>query len=167
MSLGNQQNALPSPLDLSGTYSPPLIFVSGHSPPLALMYSIFSAGFEKKRSYEEFSRLPQSLNWVTIKAISLCISIPLMACQLHKESSFSYELLPRFSKHIRLSVNNDTQRHSSTRCRIQQIKSMYAPAALKAAPPAGCEYNPTNAALVSSEYNATKIKLIFIISHFG
>lgn len=80
----------PSLLDLSATYSLPLIYMSGHRPPLALMYSIISAGFEKKRGDEELSCLPQSLNWVMVKtpqAIFLCISVPFMACQLHSRYS--------------------------------------------------------------------------------
>lgn len=76
----------PSLLDLSDTFSLPLIYVSGHSPPLAIMYSIIFTVCEKKRGHEELSCLPQSLNWVTVKtlgAISLCISIPFMSGQLH------------------------------------------------------------------------------------
>lgn len=59
-----------------------LQYMSGHSPPFVFMYSIIST--------KEFSCLLQSLSWVMIKtlqAISLCISVPFMACQLDSRIS--------------------------------------------------------------------------------
>lgn len=46
----------------------------------------FVLRWRSRESYEELSCLLRSMNWVmeeNLQAISLCISIPLMSCQLH------------------------------------------------------------------------------------
>lgn len=114
-------------------YSLPLIYVSGHSPPVALMYSIISTVFEQKRSHEELSSTPQSLNWVMVKtpqAISLCISVPFMACQLHSRYSskvyFHINLCPfsllvnRKRSHSTISQQGHTASDSANNIHLQR-----------------------------------------------
>lgn len=101
---GTNRMLYPSLLDLSGTYSLPLIYVSGQSPPLAVMYSIISTVFEQRRSHEMLSCLPQSLNWVMVKdpvghffLHKCCFHRMPVTQQILEHASFSYKPVPLFS----------------------------------------------------------------------